>query len=320
MKKILFVVHRYAPFSGGSENHTRDLAEEILRRGNIVAVFSDEHRGDWNGVHVTSDISIFNYPWDLVVVHGGDVHTQNLVLMNIKQLPYPVLYLIIKPSESQVCLQGLNDAKWIGCGTPQDWEHTKKYNVLNKCVEINFSVNESDAIGVTGFREKFNIQTKNMFLSCGGYWPHKAMNELVVVFDSLKLADTTLVLTGYDNRYNLMPKETEFVKPFLLDDRKEVLSAMKDANLLIMHSFEEGFGLVLIESMLNRTPWAARNIAGATMMNRFGFTYNQDFELSNYLINFKRPSDEILNSAYVYARDKHTTKCSVNAILNLLEN
>jgi glycosyltransferase involved in cell wall biosynthesis len=320
MKKILYVVHRYAPYPGGSENHTRDLAEETLSRGHQVAVFTGEHKGDWNGVHVTSDTAIFNYPWDLVVVHGGDVGIQNLVLVNIKNLPYPVLYYIIKPSESSVCLQALNDAKWVGCGTPQDWDHVMKHGALSRSVKINLSVNEAHAIGRPGFRERYGIKTKNMFLSCGGYWPHKGMKELAKLFSILNIPDTTLVLTGYDNRHDLMPEESEFIKPLMLEDKAEVADAMKEADLYIMHSFEEGFGLVLVESMLNHTPWVARDIAGATMMKEFGKTYTNDKELSDYLVNFKRPDDEKLDNAYEYAVHNHTTKSSVDAILKLINN
>ena len=72
-KRILYVVHRYAPFPGGSENYVRDMAEETLFRGHEVAVFAGEHKGDHNGIRVTTDTAIFGEKWDLVVVHGGDV-------------------------------------------------------------------------------------------------------------------------------------------------------------------------------------------------------------------------------------------------------
>lgn len=318
MKKILYVVHRYVPYPGGSENHTRDLAEETLRRGHHVAIFTGEHKGDWNGVRVTSEISIFNEHWDLVVIHGGDVGVQNLILHNIKNLPYPVLYYLIKPSESSICMQGLRDAKWIGCGSPQDWDHVKKHNVLNKSVNIPFTINESYSTGVSGFREKYGIKTKRMFLSCGGFWRHKGMNELSKLFESLDIPDTTLVLTGYDNRSNNMPKETEKVKPFMIENRQDVISAIREADLYIMHSFEEGFGLVLLESMLNRTPWAARNIAGANMMKEFGFTYDTDLELTNYLKNFDKISEEKIDSAHEYVTLNHLTKNAVDSILKLI--
>ena len=91
--KICFVVHRYAPFPGGSENHVRDMAEECRSRGHAVAVFAGEHKGNWNDVHVTSDTSILMLPWDLIVVHGGDVGLQNFVLTNIDKIPSKLLFV-----------------------------------------------------------------------------------------------------------------------------------------------------------------------------------------------------------------------------------
>jgi hypothetical protein len=217
-------------------------------------------------------------------------------------------------------MQGLADAKWIGCGTPQDWEHVNKHKVTDRCVAINLSLNEAHAFGLPGFREKYGIKTKNMFLTCGGYWPNKAMPELVEVFNKLNIPDTTLVLTGYDNRHGLMPQESEFIKPLMLEDKADVSAAMREADLYIMHSFEEGFGLVLVESMLNHTPWVARDIAGATMMKEFGHTYTTDTQLSDYLVNFKRPSEEKLDNAYEYSVHNHTSKSSVDKILNLINN
>ena len=73
MAKILFVVHRYYPFPGGSENYVRWMAEEMLGRGHVVAVYSDEHQGDRNGVRVTSARAILQEKWDLIIVHGADV-------------------------------------------------------------------------------------------------------------------------------------------------------------------------------------------------------------------------------------------------------
>jgi len=72
MKRLLFVVHRYAPYPGGSENYVRDMAEECVSRGHEVWVFTGEHKGDLNGVRVTSDANILGQIFDLIIVHGGD--------------------------------------------------------------------------------------------------------------------------------------------------------------------------------------------------------------------------------------------------------
>jgi glycosyltransferase involved in cell wall biosynthesis len=319
MKNILFVVHRYAPFPGGSENHVRDMAEECLSRGNNVAVFTGEHKGDLNGVHVTSDANILLKNWDLIVVHGGDVGVQNFVLNNIDKIPSKVLFVIIKPSDSEVYNNAIKKCYKIGCCTKEDWEYVTRKNVLNKSVKITYAIDEKRSVGLPGFKEKYGIKTDLMFVSSGGFWPNKAMHELVEVFNRLQRKDITLVLTGYDNRHNLIPKESEFVKPLMIDDRNDVMSAIKECDLYVMHSHSEGFGLVLLESMLNKTPWAARNIAGARLMSDYGFAYNNDDELLNYMENFKSIKGTMkVDNAYEYVIHNHLIRHTVDDIMRAI--
>jgi glycosyltransferase involved in cell wall biosynthesis len=320
IKKILFVVHRYPPFQGGSENQVRDIAEELQSRGHDIWVLAGEHKGDRNGVHLTSDFNKLLEFWDLIIVFGGDVGYQNTALFNAKNLKSPILQLLILPSESQICLQALSDVKYLGCDTDADWAHVIKHNVLHKARNVKLSVNQKISIGVPGFKERFNIKTKKMFLTSGGYWPNKAIPELVEIFNSLNLEDTTLVVTGYDNRYSIMPKESEFVKPFLLEDRNDVLSAMVDSDLYLLHSFSEGFGLVLLECMLNNTSWISRNIAGAATMKCYGAVYNTDEELKSYLKNFDklRPNDDVLKSRRNYVLESRLAKNTADDILKII--
>ena len=173
----------------------------------------------------------------------------------------------------------------------------------NKAVQIRHGINYFNCIGQPGFKAKHNI-TQRMFLSCGGYWPNKAMKELAEVFERANLADSILVTTGYDNSYNLMPTQTDCVKPMLINDRQEVLSAMRDADCLLMHSYSEGFGLVLLESMLNQTPWIARNIAGANLMQKYGQVYDTDEQLLLLLKNFST-ADFNLEQNYNFAQSTH---------------
>lgn len=319
MAKILYVVHRYPPYPGGSENYVRDMAEETLARGHEVTVLSGEHMGDVNGVKLTSDFQIMGRQiFDLIVVHGGDVHVQNIALMNADRIPSPMLFMLIKPSHSEVYKTAMKNVKYIGCSTSEDWDFAFKEGYRNKSTRVIHGIDPKISVGVPGFREKYGIKTKYMFLSCGGFWPNKAMHELVQTFNQVGRKDTTLVLTGYDNRHDIMPKESEFVKPFMIEDRDDVMSAIRDADLYIMHSHSEGFGLVLLESMLNRTPWAARNIAGAKVLSDFGFTYDTDNALREYLIDFDGVSDQKLDDAHEYVMNMHTIKNTVNDILKLI--
>ena len=318
MARILYVVHRYAPYPGGSENYVRDMAEETLSRGHEVCVFTGEHKGDWNGVRVTDLISVLNEKWDLIVIHGGDVGVQDFVLRHAKDIESPILFMLIVPSMSQTYLNAIEDVKYVGCSTIEDWDYVNDRGVVEKSVQISHGIDPKISTGTKGFREKYSITTKYMILSCGGYWPNKAMRELVEAFNKVGRDDITLVLTGYDNRHGIKPEDSENVKALMIDDRNEVLSAIADADLYIMHSHKEGFGLVLLESMLNKTPWASRNIAGAKLLKEFGFTYDNDDELVTYLKDFNGVPNTQIEDAYSIVVINHLIKNTVNDILRLL--
>jgi glycosyltransferase involved in cell wall biosynthesis len=319
MKRILYVVHRYAPYPGGSENYVRDMAEETAGRGHEVAVFTAEHKGDWNGIRVSGDPQILLENWDLIVVHGSGVSAQDFVHQNSSVIPSDILYMLILPSHTPLSLQALKNSKYVGCSSLADWEHVEKYGVSNKSVEIRHSINPKISIGKPGFKEKYGIKTDKMFMSAGGFWQHKGFEELIDSFNKTNLTDTTLVLTGYDNRSNLMPAATEFVKPFLIDDRDDVMSAISEADLYVLNSYEEGFGLVLLESMLNNTPWAARNIAGAATMREYGFTYDTQDQLIEYMRNFNRLGLISSDETYDYVVNNRMISNTVDDIMSLLK-
>jgi glycosyltransferase involved in cell wall biosynthesis len=316
--KLCFVVHRYAPFPGGSEYYVQQMAEEALSRGHDVTVLAGEHKGDLNGVKVTSEVSsLINK--DLVIVHGGDVHVQNYVLSMAKNINSPILYLIIKPSDSPVCLQALKDVKYIGCSSLEDWNHVQKWKVNNKSVQVRHGISPQDCTGTQGkFKDKYNIpKDKRMFLSCGGYWPNKKMIELADAFRTSNLEDSVLVTTGYDNRYNIMPHASENVIPLMVEDPRDIKDAIVDADCYVMNSDAEGFGLVLLESMLNKTPWISRNIAGAKVLSKYGTTYNTEEELVEILRKWRTPD---VTAAYEYVVNNHLIKNTVNDIEKVLKS
>jgi glycosyltransferase involved in cell wall biosynthesis len=318
-KRILFVVHRYAPYPGGSENYVRDMAEETLSRGHTVAVFAGEHKGDINGVRVSSDTQILLEQWDLIVVHGGNVPLQDFVLSNCTKIPSPILFLLVMPSDTPVYQFAIEHVKYIGCDTKEDWDSIKSdLSHFRKGVKIRHGIDPSISTGKHGFRAKYGIDTPYMFISCGGYWPNKAMPELVSSFNQVGREDITLVLTGYDNRYGIMPPSSPYVKTLMIDDREDVMSGILEADLYIMNSFTEGYGLVLLESMLNKTPWAARRIAGANQLSEFGFTYDNEHQLVEYMKSFNGVPDKQVKDAYEIVTCNHTIKNVVDDLLKVV--
>lgn len=316
-RRICYVVHRYAPFPGGSENYVRDMAEETAARGHYVAVFAGEHKGDYHNIRVSSSPSILQEPWDLIVVHGGDVGVQNFVLANGQHLGGPILYMLIMPSHSQECVRALHNVRYIGCSTLADWRHVAAYNAQDRAVRVRHGINAMTSKGEPGFRQLYGITTPYMFLSSGGYWPNKAFDELVGIFQDTKRTDATLVLTGYDNRFGIMPKESDYIKPFLFANRRDMLSALQEADLYILNSYSEGFGLVLLEAMVNRTPWVGRCIAGAELMREYGATYQTPEELRTYLKLFRGvPSTNLLQAEH-YVMTTHLISNTVSDILRV---
>jgi len=318
-KKITFVVHRYAPFPGGSEYYVQQMAEECVQRHLDVTVVAGEHKGDLNGVRVTNQAEgLLNR--DLVVVHGGDVGVQNFVLSNASKIDSPVLYMLIKPSESPVCLQALKDVKYIGCSAPEDWEHVKKFGVEDKSHKVIHGISPTDCIGTAGrFKKKYNIpEGKKMFLSCGGYWPNKRMIELADAFKEANIPDAILVTTGYDNRFGLMPHSAPNVIPLMVEDPMDIKDAIADADCYVMNSDAEGFGLVILESMINKTPWIARNIAGAKLLAQYGTVYDTEKELVELLKSWQTQDCVKTGLAYKHVIQNHLIKNTVDDILSLI--
>ena len=314
--KLLFVVHRYPPYRGGSEYYVQQMAEESLSRGHEVYVFTNDHMGDLNGVRVTSDASILDEQFDLIIVHGGGCNNQNQVHVKSEYIKSPILYLIILPSTNAICMKGMANAKYLGCSTQADYDHCMKYSYESKIRRVRHGIVAPQVPIVQPFREKYQIKTKYMLLTCGGFWAHKNMMELAWIVDELKLNNTTLVCTGYHNNNTHKPKNSEYVRSFFIEDRNEVIQAIHEADLYIMNSYEEGYGLVLLEAMSLRTPWIARGIAGALQLKDYGIVYNDRNELAELLMNVEKTISQIdTQVAYDYVMNNHLIKNTVDDLL-----
>ena len=306
MAKLLYVVHRYAPFPGGSEYYVRDMAEESLRRGHDVTVLAHTHQGDLNGVKVTNDYQRLAEKWDLIIVHGGDVISQNVVHINAEKIQSRVCYMLIKPSESDACMHGLKHHNIIAYSTSADIDFIKKHRVLGKSRRIRHGIVPEQTI-----RDK-NKNRQYTYVSAGGFYPHKAMVPLAQAFMASKLPGE-LHLYGYGE--GPMPQENDRVKVFFGKPKDDVMQAIANADAYIMNSYEEGFGLVLLEAMMNKTPWYARNIAGAKDMASYGNIYNDEKQLMEML---RQTNIGLVEEAYEFAMTNHTITQTVNDIEDIV--
>lgn len=291
--RLCYVVHRYAPWPGGSETYVQSLAQESARRDHDSWVFTSHHDGDRDGVYVTNDEALLGEPFDLVVVHGSFRGSPQQVLSVAHRLPSPVLYLLVSHTDRALNRRGLRHASYLGWSTPDDRARLGRRKLMAKAVYVRHGIDADQAVGHPGFRARHGIPAdKRMFVSAGGYWPNKRMRELAALFETTR-TDAILVTTGYDDRYRLMPDRSDRVLPLMIDDGREVLSAIAEADCYLMHSKDEGFGLTLLEAMLNRTPWIAHAAGGARLLNAFGRVYERDEDLVRLIESFERDESQI---------------------------
>lgn len=317
MSKIAWVVHRYYPFPGGSENNVRNVAEAMVELGHEVIVWAPINHGDQNGVKVTSNPNVLLDPSiDLAIIHGAGPHPQNMFINSLDIIPAKTVYFIIKPEETPYHIKALHECNFIAASTPEDYQFVNKYNVKEKTINVRYGILEKEVYGKPTFRDKYNLpKDKKMFLSCGGYWYNKAMKELANDFIKANLDDSFLVTTGYNLDHTFMPTNTDNVFNYILEDRQDVLNAMADSDCYIMNSFEEGYGIVLLEAMFNKKMWLSRNIAAGSLLSDRGFTYTN----SEQLIDLLHQQDKLnvdLEANYQYVKLNHT---STQTALDLLE-
>lgn len=319
MSRLLFVVHRYAPFPGGSEYYVQDMAEAALIKGHDVTVLTHEHKGDISGVKVTSDYQILKQKWDLIVVHGADCYTQNIVHQNAVMINSisPVLYLLIKPSESKHANYGLSQHRFIGYSTKADVDFLMKKGVAKKMRRVPHGI--TPARTCVSKTRTDGSSGKFIVTSAGGFWPHKRMTELA---DAWKACPTfqnnsmELHLYGYGELANApLDGPNVFVHKGM--SKESVIGAIARSDAYVMNSSEEGFGLVLLEAMINKTPWFARDIAGAHDMKQYGTIYSDEQDLMQKLKTYVR-DDRKLQNGFDFVMANHTITDTVIGIENVL--
>lgn len=320
--KICYVSHRYYPYPGGTEYYVQNLAEETLRQGHDVTVLTQFHKGDQNGVKVVSDPHILvREQFDLVVVHGSGVAMQDHVLgMSVAS---PVMFMIIRPENAPQIFPAMNNANFIACSTPTDWRFVKKYRQEHKAVQVNHSISPDEEVS-----DRFD-NASSYVVSVGGFWSHKGHKELSEAWRLRK----NLIMTGYHKDPAAFPdvNATAWQSVYMIEDKKDVLSAIKNADLLIVNSKYEGFGLTLLEAMWLGTPWASTPVAGAEVLSDYGFIYNNLDELQDWIAKndwvedngqteFKTGlSTKVHPDAKDFVRENHLTQKTVEQILSVVK-
>jgi len=298
------------------------MAKEMLGRGYDVTILAHEHQG-YHGIPVTNDYEILNHEWDLIIVHGADVISQNIALVNAHQIKSPILYMIIKPSDSLTAINGMKDCAYIGYSTYNDVYHIQRHNHQDKARRVRHGIVVDDWND-----HEFVYTPKKMVdpemisvVSVGGFSPHKGMNELADTFNKHRIPGMRLYLSGYMDQ-RLAPQESDYVRVFKYLTRSEARDLINQADVYVMNSYEEGFGLVLLEAMLAKVPWIARSGVGAVNdLGRYGTVVNNAEGIMYALEQFKNTrvfSD--VDEAREYVLQNHMIRHTCDDIEDILWN
>jgi glycosyltransferase involved in cell wall biosynthesis len=248
--------------------------------------------GDYNGVRVTSDPNVITENFDLCIVHGWTGGAQNYVIQNAHLLRCPLYYLIIKTDPRPEVNMALEKATYIGCATAQDGAFAMLRGHENKIQRIKYPINYKRITKTREeIRNEFELTKDRVFISVGGFAPHKGMNELVEAFEEFNDLNTELVLAGYDLNHGVpdVSKCKSKIQLYNLEDQQSVYELMSVADLLIWNSLKgtEGYGLVLLEAMLYGCKWYARDdVAGMDLaMLGYGTSYHTKDQLVELMKN-----------------------------------
>lgn len=302
--------------AGGTESVAQALLYGLLQKGYELTVLTETFTGGTAPVLVTNDLGILESA-DVVIQVGAFSNMDYEVIARRRRNIFraPILLWAIEPYEPLFlwCVApntGIPQDKIMFVYSVEYGKHRLARQGLGFLgMKVRYGV--PSTTGSAGFKRKNNIVTSKMFLTVGGFDARKRQHELIKVFKDAGLSDTTLVVTGHRGLEN-MPQEQDGVRVFMLDDRQEFLNAIFESDLLIMNSDSEGFGLVLLEAMFNKTRWAANKV-GATIHSEdladYGYVYENDEGLKRAFTEYEKLD---VMKAYRFAEANHTIDVMVN--------
>lgn len=201
---------------------------------------------------------------DLIHQHRqmGRVTMLNPFAFKIKQIGYRKVFKVATVKSQKILVPSESVQKLL----MTEWNVDKKKiaitpeGVDNNILEIIKKINKSDSEKVLN---KFKVRKPYLFY-VGNAHPHKNVEGLIKVFRGFreKNRNLSLVLSGYDHLFwQRLRKENQFegiiYTGFVTDE--ELVSLYKEAEAFVLPSFEEGFGIPILEAMACSCPVIASN-------------------------------------------------------------
>lgn len=163
--------------------------------------------------------------------------------------------------------RNLNRATALSFTTKTEQELVKPLGLKPPGVveSLGIDLDEFDELPEPGtFRKRYpQLADRRMLIFLSRIHYKKGLDLLIPAFAALKDTNTCLVIAGPDSKDNYQAKVEAMAREHGVDDRviftgmlygRERIEAMADADLFVLSSYQENFGVVVIEALAAGTP------------------------------------------------------------------
>ena len=230
----------------------------------------------------------------VIVTHTAAAHSIeksfNAHLMEGFEFPYP--HLIINPI-LMFYLDGYKKADLVITPSKSSKEIMLNFN----CKNISVIPHGIDYYKINS--KKVNNNKTFILGYLGSYSPDKGVKNLLKAWSELKLSNSVLILGGYDSRSeyvtNLLQK-FNIVNCIQKGYVEEITDFYEILNVYVQPSITEGFGIEVIEALLNGCLVICSDGAGASDVVNSNFVYKFD--------NIEKLKELIEKSYYYFINNK----------------
>lgn len=316
--------------------HLKDSYEELVYHDNFHKVLADFH---WYGVReqirlpklldsLSPDLVHFPhfnipifYKGKFIVTIHDLIHqhfsmqratTHGLIVYKLKQLGYMKVF----KNAIEKLLFILVPSNFVKQQLAKEWKiDTEKIIVTPEAVDekIISIVNKMSKTEAENILDKFNIKSPYLFY-VGNAHPHKNLERLIKAFLILqrRYKNLGLVLSGHDHYFwQRFKKENKYqgiiYTGFVID--KELVALYKNALAFVMPSFEEGFGIPILEAFAFSCPVVSSNAGSLPEVGGDGCVYfdpkdtDDLVEKISMLLTNKRLREQLIGKGFKRYRE-----------------